>query len=127
MRRPLQEQIRYPFRPGAAYLRTMPIPAPGSTAPAFRAPVAGGSYPEGSFVSLADLKGRTVVLYFYPKDDTPGCTTQACALRDAWDRVQAKAAVFGVSVDPLKSHTKFIQKHALPFPLLSVMPCRLRL
>jgi thioredoxin-dependent peroxiredoxin len=91
----------------------------GKKAPAFSAPVAGGEYAGGSTVSLASLKGRTVVLYFYPKDDTPGCTAQACGLRDGWDRIKAKAAVFGVSVDPLKSHAKFIKKHTLPFPLIS--------
>ena len=95
-------------------------PAPGSPAPAFKnAPVVGGDYPPGATISLADLKGRTVVLYFYPKDDTPGCTTQACALRDGWPQISEKAAVFGVSVDSVKRHEKFIQKHALPFPLIS--------
>jgi len=91
----------------------------GKKAPAFRASVIGGGYQEGAAVSLADLKGQTVVLYFYPKDDTPGCTTQACALRDGWSRIQTKAAVFGVSVDSPKSHAKFIAKHSLPFPLIS--------
>jgi peroxiredoxin Q/BCP len=91
----------------------------GKKAPAFKAPVIGGGYAEGATVSLADLKGQTVVLYFYPKDDTPGCTTQACALRDGWSRIQRKAAVFGVSVDSVKSHAKFIKKHSLPFPLIS--------
>jgi peroxiredoxin Q/BCP len=91
----------------------------GKKAPAFTAPVIGGNYGEGATVSLADLKGQTVVLYFYPKDDTPGCTAQACGLRDGWSRIQKKAAVFGVSVDPLKSHAKFIKKHSLPFPLIS--------
>jgi peroxiredoxin Q/BCP len=91
----------------------------GKKAPAFKAPVIGGGYDEGATVSLANLKGQTVVLYFYPKDDTPGCTTQACALRDGWSRIQKKAAVFGVSVDSAKSHAKFIQKHNLPFPLIS--------
>lgn len=91
----------------------------GKKAPAFKAPVIGGGYEEGATISLPDLKGRTVVLYFYPKDDTPGCTTQACALRDGWDRIRQKAAVFGVSVDPPKSHAKFINKHSLPFPLIS--------
>ena len=63
-------------------------PTIGSNAPAFKnAPVIGGTYPSGSTVSLADLKGRTVVLYFYPKDDTPGCTAQACALRDGWAEI----------------------------------------
>jgi peroxiredoxin Q/BCP len=60
-----------------------------------------------------------VVLYFYPKDDTPGCTTQACGLRDVWAELSAKAVVFGVSTDPEKSHRKFIDKYSLPFPLLS--------
>ena len=91
----------------------------GKQAPAFNAPVIGGSYGEGDTVSLPDLKGQKVVLYFYPKDDTPGCTAQACALRDGWSRLQKRAAVFGVSVDSLKSHAKFIKKHHLPFPLIS--------
>lgn len=56
----------------------------GKKAPAFKAPVIGGSYEKGATISLADFKGQTVVLYFYPKDGTPGCTTQACALRDGW-------------------------------------------
>lgn len=59
------------------------------------------------------------MLYFYPKDDTPGCTKQACALRDDWARISTKAAIFGVSADPVKSHDKFIRKYALPFPLIS--------
>jgi thioredoxin-dependent peroxiredoxin len=91
----------------------------GKKAPAFKAPVIGGSYEEGATVSLADLKGQTVVLYFYPKDNTPGCTAQACALRDGWSRIQNKAAVFGVSVDSPKSHANFIKKQSLPFPLIS--------
>jgi peroxiredoxin Q/BCP len=96
-----------------------PIEPTGKKAPAFNAPVIGGGYAEGATISLADLKGRTVVLYFYPKDNTPGCTTQACALRDGWSRIQKKAAVFGVSVDPLNSHARFIKKNNLPFPLIS--------
>ena len=91
----------------------------GKQAPAFNAPVIGGGYGEGATVSLADLKGQTVVLYFYPKDDTPGCTTQACVLRDGWSRIQNRAAVFGVSVDALNSHAKFIKRNSLPFPLIS--------
>lgn len=92
---------------------------PGSPSPNFEAPVTGGSYPSGATVSLASLQGRPVVLYFYPKDDTPGCTTQACGLRDGWTRIQKKAHVFGVSIDSVKSHEKFIKKHLLPFPLIS--------
>ncbi|RYD23684.1 MAG: peroxiredoxin [Verrucomicrobiaceae bacterium] len=94
-------------------------PQPGTKAPSFSAPAVGGGYSEPTTVSLADLKGETVVLYFYPKDDTPGCTKQACALRDGWQEISAEAKVFGVSVDPIKSHVKFIRKHDLPFPILS--------
>ncbi len=92
---------------------------PGDQAPTFSALAVGGEYGEGRTVSLADLQGRSVVLYFYPKDATPGCTTQACALRDEWTRFAGKAAIFGVSIDPAAKHTKFIAKYALPFPLLT--------
>jgi peroxiredoxin Q/BCP len=90
----------------------------GDNAPAFHATAVGGSY-DGQTVSLSGLRGKTVVLYFYPKDDTPGCTKQACGLRDAWRAFAGKAEVFGASTDPLKSHAKFIEKFNLPFPLLS--------
>jgi thioredoxin-dependent peroxiredoxin len=90
----------------------------GDKAPAFQAEAVGGDY-DGQTVSLNALKGKTVVLYFYPKDDTPGCTKQACGLRDAWRDFAGKAEVFGVSTDPVKSHAKFIEKFNLPFPLLS--------
>ena len=93
---------------------------PGDQAPDFSALAVGGDYGAGRLVSLADFAGRTVVLYFYPKDDTPGCTAQACALRDRYDDLlRSGAAVFGVSVDSPGSHAAFIAKHALPFPLLS--------
>ena len=91
----------------------------GSPAPAFTAEAIGGDYTSPTTVSLADLAGETVVLYFYPKDDTPGCTKQACALRDGWQEISSRAKVFGVSIDSIKSHTKFIRKHELPFPILS--------
>lgn len=91
----------------------------GSKAPAFQAPVVGGNYETGQKLKLSDLKGETVVLYFYPKDDTPGCTKQACSLRDGWKKIAEKARVFGVSIDTVKSHEKFIKKHELPFPLIS--------
>tara|TARA_R110002124_G_scaffold170464_1_gene337963 strand:+ start:87 stop:560 length:474 start_codon:yes stop_codon:yes gene_type:complete len=94
-------------------------PTVGKKAPSFHALVAGGGYESGSKVRLSDLKGETVVLYFYPKDDTPGCTKQACALRDGWKSIAKKAKVFGVSIDSIKSHEKFIKKHELPFPILS--------
>jgi len=74
----------------------------------------------GQPISLADFKGKKVILYFYPKDDTPGCTTQACNLRDNYKALLKKGfQVIGVSVDDVKSHKKFETKHALPFPLVS--------
>ena len=68
---------------------------PGDKAPAFKTTTVGGTYGNGETVKLADFKGRNVILYFYPKDDTPGCTKQACGLRDAWRDFAGKAAVFG--------------------------------
>ena len=91
----------------------------GDRAPDFRATAVGGKYAAGREVSLEDLRGRPVVLYFYPKDDTPGCTTQACALRDSWAEMATRGEIFGVSPDSVASHAKFIQKHQLPFPLLA--------
>jgi len=87
----------------------------GDAAPAFTAATDGGGK-----VSLADFKGKNVILYFYPKDDTPGCTKEACAFRDHWDDFKKKGAVvLGVSTDKVKSHDKFALKYKLPFPLLS--------
>ncbi len=97
----------------------MAKPALHSPAPDFTAPVIGGSYVDGDTVTLSKLKGQSVVLYFYPKDDTPGCTKQACGLRDGWSTIASKAKVFGISIDPIKSHAKFIKKHELPFPLIA--------
>jgi peroxiredoxin Q/BCP len=74
----------------------------------------------GNPVRLRDFRGKKVVLYFYPKDDTPGCTAEACDLRDNYERFLAQGyAVLGVSVDDEKSHQKFIKKFNLPFPLLA--------
>ena len=74
----------------------------------------------GESIKLSDLRGRQVVLYFYPKDDTPGCTTQACGIRDAYAEFeQAGAVVLGVSPDDERSHVKFKQKYDLPFTLLA--------
>jgi len=75
---------------------------------------------EGNVVSLSQFAGKTVVLYFYPKDDTPGCTAEACDFRDNYQGLAAKdIVVLGVSVDDEKSHKKFIAKHNLPFTLLA--------
>jgi len=92
----------------------------GDPAPKFSAVAVGSGYPvAGRKVSLGDFAGKNVVLYFYPKDDTPGCTKQACGLRDAWGQLGRKAVIFGVSIDDEKSHRAFIDKFSLPFPLLS--------
>jgi thioredoxin-dependent peroxiredoxin len=87
----------------------------------------GGPAPEftatsdaGEQVSLSDFRGRPVVLYFYPKDDTPGCTTQACGIRDVYDELErAGAVVLGVSPDDVGRHVKFKEKYDLPFTLLA--------
>ena len=92
----------------------------GDLAPDFTAVAVGGTYLKGSPLKLSSLRGQAVALYFYPKDDTPGCTTQASALRDHYHHVkEAGALVFGVSVDSPESHQKFIEKFNLPFPLIS--------
>ena len=88
-------------------------------APAFAAPVAGGGYTDGEVISLKSLRGSRVVLVFYPKDNTPGCTTQACALRDRWEDVASHAKIFGVSPDSVNSHRKFVDQQQLPYPLLA--------
>ncbi len=87
----------------------------GDVAPAFTAPASGDGQ-----VSLVDFKGRNVVLYFYPKDDTPGCTKEACAFRDQFAEFKKQGAVvLGVSTDPVKSHDKFVAKFKLPFTLVA--------
>jgi thioredoxin-dependent peroxiredoxin len=91
----------------------------GDPAPNFQAMAVGGIYGAGQPVKLADFKGSTLVLYFYPKDGTPGCTQQACDIRDTWSDIQSRAELFGVSADTVESHQKFIKKNGLPFPLLS--------
>lgn len=74
----------------------------------------------GQTISLNNFRGKTVVLYFYPKDDTPGCTKEACSFRDNYSAYQGKdIVVLGVSADPVTSHQKFTNKFNLPFPLLA--------
>jgi len=88
---------------------------PGDPAPDFSLPDG-----EGNTVALSALRGKWVVLYFYPRDNTPGCTTEACAFRDAHADYQASnAVVLGISTDDAKSHTKFTTKFNLPFALLT--------
>lgn len=87
----------------------------GKSAPAFSLDTDAGER-----LSLKDLKGRPVVLYFYPKDDTPGCTVEACEFRDAFPRFKGtKAVILGISPDSVKSHQKFKEKFDLPFTLLA--------
>jgi len=75
---------------------------------------------DGGLISLSDFKGKNVVLYFYPRDDTPGCTKESCAFRDIFSNFKDKGAVIlGVSVDSIKSHAKFTEKYKLPFPLVA--------
>ena len=91
------------------------VPAIGSAAPGFTLPDQNGAPRR-----LAEWSGRWVVLYFYPKDDTPGCTTEACSFRDDISLISALGAqVLGISVDDTASHKAFAEKHRLPFPLLS--------
>ena len=88
---------------------------PGTEAPDFELDTDAGER-----VRLSDLRGGPVVLYFYPKDDTPGCTAQACGIRDAWGEFEARGAVvLGVSPDTVESHVKFRDKYGLPFTLLA--------
>src|SRR5579863_6286911 len=87
----------------------------GDPAPAFSANTSGGGQ-----ISLADYKGKNVILYFYPRDDTPGCTKEACAFRDGFADFKKKdAVVLGVSPDSVKSHDKFAEKFKLPFTLVA--------
>jgi thioredoxin-dependent peroxiredoxin len=91
------------------------LPAEGDPAPDFTL-----NSDSGDRVRLSDLRGKPVVLYFYPKDDTPGCTAQACGIRDAWGEFErAGAVVLGVSPDDERSHVKFKEKYELPFALLA--------
>jgi peroxiredoxin Q/BCP len=91
------------------------VPAVGSVAPAFAL-----SADDGQIVRLSDYLGQRVVLYFYPRDDTPGCTTQACGFRDNYVEIaEQNAVVFGISPDDAKSHVKFRTKFDLPFRLLA--------
>jgi len=84
------------------------------------APIINATDQDGKKISLGSFKGKKVVLYFYPKDDTPGCTAEACNLRDNYEELIKKGfAIIGISADSEESHKKFIKKYQLPFPLIS--------
>jgi thioredoxin-dependent peroxiredoxin len=85
-----------------------------------KAPEFEGKIQSGEMIKLSDFKGKKVILYFYPKDNTPGCTAQACNLRDNYEKLQKDGfEVFGISSDDEKSHLKFIEKQELPFSLIA--------
>lgn len=93
----------------------MPLPKEGTNAPDFTLPDQ-----DGKEHALSKYRGQWVLIYFYPKDDTPGCTAQACAIRDAEpDFKKLKAVVLGISADSVKSHKKFVEKYGLPFTILA--------
>jgi peroxiredoxin Q/BCP len=140
--RPCDAMLRRAMTPRLASLLALPAvalavagcgsdrptpPAEGSAKPAADAPLAPGDaapsatllLQDGKKVELASLKGKQVLVYFYPKDDTPGCTVEAKGLRDAWADLQAAGVeVYGVSMQDAKSHDAFIDKYDLPFPLV---------
>jgi peroxiredoxin Q/BCP len=104
--------------PGVAVVQVAPAPVDvqvGKPAPDFSATAF-----DGTAITLASLRGKPVVLYFYPKDETPGCTKEACSFRDAWaDLAATHAALIGVSMDSVESHKEFVERWKLPFVLVS--------
>jgi len=107
--------INQPNRVNSISMETLTVPQAGTAAPNFTAHTT-----SGKTVHLRDFQGKKLVLYFYPKDDTPGCTVEACGLRDEYQKIREQGAeVLGVSVDSTESHQKFTDKFHLPFPLLA--------
>ena len=107
--------INPPTKPNTIRMQSITSPQAGTVAPDFTAPTT-----TGKIVHLKDYRGKKLVLYFYPKDDTPGCTVEACGLRDDYQKIREQGAeVLGVSVDSTASHQKFTEKYHLPFPLLA--------
>jgi len=108
---------------GLAFVACGPVRRPdggtGLLQPPASAPAFSALDQEGKTRTLGEYRGKPVVLYFYPKDGTPGCTKEACAFRDAWKRIQDRGAVvLGVSRDSVEKHKKFVDEHKLPFTLL---------
>src|SRR5256886_17314614 len=102
-------------KPDSVTMQSITSPQAGTTAPDFTAQTTAGKT-----VHLSDFRGKKLVLYFYPKDDTPGCTGEACGLREEYQKIREQGAeVLGVSVDSTESHQKFTEKFHLPFPLLA--------
>ena len=111
-----QQNVEIPYPdPRLSMSQSLSNLKPGQAAPSFSA-----SDANGETVRLADYRGKRVVLYFYPKDDTPGCTVESCGLRDNYDKIRELGAeVLGVSVDDVTSHRKFTDKFNLPFRLIA--------
>ena len=108
-------RINPPTKPITITMQSITSPQAGTAAPEFTAQTT-----TGKTVHLNDFRGKKLVLYFYPKDDTPGCTVEACGLRDEYQKIREQGAeVLGVSVDSTASHQKFTEKYHLPFPLLA--------
>jgi thioredoxin-dependent peroxiredoxin len=107
--------INQPNKTNSITMETLTVPQAGTAAPNFTAQTT-----SNKTVHLRDFQGKKLVLYFYPKDDTPGCTVEACGLRDEYQKIREQGAeVLGVSVDSTTSHQKFTEKFHLPFPLLA--------
>ncbi len=107
--------INPPTKTKTITMETLTTPQAGTAAPDFTAQTT-----SGKTVHLRDFQGKKLVLYFYPKDDTPGCTVEACGLRDEYQKIREQGSeVLGVSVDSTASHQKFTEKYHLPFPLLA--------
>ncbi len=103
---------------GISNMNTTTLTA-GDPAPDFSGIAVGGEFADGKPFRLSDYFHEQIVLYFYPQDHTPGCTTQACKLRDAWAEFGSRANLFGVSIDSPETHREFIELNSLPFPLIS--------
>src|SRR5438309_10815776 len=107
--------INPPTKPITITMQSITSPQAGTAAPEFTAQTT-----TGKTVHLNDFRGKKLVLYFYPKDDTPGCTVEACGLRDEYQKIREQGAeVLGVSVDSVESHQRFTEKFHLPFQLLA--------
>src|SRR5687767_6688224 len=105
---------------GSSSTTTVTAAPSGEVAEGKPAPQVKAKAHDGTEIDLAALKGKPVVLYFYPKDETPGCTKEACAFRDAWsDLAKTNVVLVGISTDSLESHKQFAEHHKLPFHLIS--------
>src|SRR5205809_1188560 len=101
-----------------SYMNTTTLTV-GDSAPDFSGIAVGAEFADGKPFRLSDYFEEQIVLHFYPQDHTPGCTAQACKLRDAWAEFGSRASLFGISIDSPETHREFIELNSLPFPLIS--------